>query len=1626
MANLQDILSASRLGSQAAAQYAPPEEQGDLMDNLHSVAGVGLGAVASVGNFLDLPGSSVRDILAGANPFDQWLSPLSDENRITGRDLLTKYGMRKNKETGLAGWADDPGEGARDFAGFLAEVVLDPFGPVTKPLMLGTGLGRAAAGAAGRAHPLARMLGRGAVKVFDTIPANATKATLGSAYRGVKSLFHVPSHGVTDPIIMGMAEKVHPIVEKIRVRAVAHATEIGMAAKRAGFDLEVNKTYDTSDPTTWMQPDSQLQVNAREEAIGRYLEGVETPGQLDSRDLVTVGDTPELREVEWVNRDEKGAVVKLVNDETIYRDHQLKETFLHQKVQVPEELKHTLNVIKEDIDSLHGEAQGFGLKIGTDHDPYTKYGVGRSKSNEIRHLEALTGMDRSSWRRGYTSLVASLVSTGGRDIVYKAFADGTHGVNGLFGDKYFQNLVEGIDGRSIESTDLINGAHPNVLNGMVGIRHIEPIANQMGMTGEELWDSLPLRREPRVPKTAVGIQAVSPNQVNLIDSVTLSKVGSVDIQFRTEGNSKVATIAPDQNLTGQALDALDDNLPTVEKTVRESGVDRLEVTTTPAVGDSFWQTHGYRRDSLLPDGNEKWIKDVYPGMDGVDASLTQPRMAPIKEVMDHLWAMKEAQNEAVRTGKQPGILDKRGWWSHWDDVSDRTGQLVHTFKNKDVPNFTEIDPSTMQVTDFPSRTDYDRAVIFQTNGRKVYIAEKVLQKGQPPVKVVVTPSIDSKMGNMWKSIEKSFRTNVEASPLQAREATIDHLHQAITRNYGDRVDQWMPQLDEHGMVNAVKVNGKETEVFHSDYLKGWRKLLPQIQEKVAAGKPLVKSMRALLRLNDESLQALMFNKENIELVHEMRTKYNAVTAEANQKMLDQIDVDKDYTSRAETAAERNTELLEQDLGIGLLDRHQALAMELANHVEKRMAPVFSRSAAVTGSDYLAKNGSAVSLIKATRDTLTDMYEKQLASTGGKADPGNIVVKHDKDTVRGITLAEAMEGNNGLFADKVDADTFLENTRQHWIDRKIPGFVATEDPDVILAQIERIKGIRASADVFHQMKTLNEIPGAADLPEMGFINRSVQSMNAWFKSGQLAYTPATAIRDGLSSFVNASIMGDQNPITAIAKHGSRAWDFIRGGAVDPGEGIPEIEEFLKLYQRPSTPQTRGEAFQNLWNAHHHGGAMHPNVFKADEAAMEGADSSMRLVEDMPTTKPWGGQIKQGFMKAVKGGWNPLNSNNDVSPFKVAGAWGKDKAGRAIQHTESNAAVTLVNAFRGKVDLLNRAMYVLNRLDTTKSLSEAFQMSDKVLLNANPRNFTRFEHKYLKSVVPYYSFMRQSIPMFIKELVTNPGGPLGMTIRASRLGQGDEKGYVPFQYQDTAAIPIGKGDDGSLKYLTSLGLMHEDTVNYAGNAMQGDVRGLLQKAISNINPVPKWLVEYSTNTSLYSQGPMGGRRLDDLDPTMGRLLVNLGMQDLGPSGRATPFVGSMAESIAAASPASRLLSIAKIATADPARSGPVEKVIRLLSGFKVEHVSPEQITRDIRDRLNALQIKSGARPLTIVSGTEKLMERMVEQGDAEGAAELDKITRVLSALRKQVGGTGTSKKKDDRPKTKALIDRLRANR
>jgi hypothetical protein len=132
LAPLTPLIRRANQFNQAPMQGVQPLAANEEQSLLSTIGHTGLSAISKAGNLLDLPGSMVRDMftwmpggMAPQNPFDQLLSPFSHENRATGRDVLEQFGMRENKETGFVP-LQDPGEFARDFAGFAAEVALDP------------------------------------------------------------------------------------------------------------------------------------------------------------------------------------------------------------------------------------------------------------------------------------------------------------------------------------------------------------------------------------------------------------------------------------------------------------------------------------------------------------------------------------------------------------------------------------------------------------------------------------------------------------------------------------------------------------------------------------------------------------------------------------------------------------------------------------------------------------------------------------------------------------------------------------------------------------------------------------------------------------------------------------------------------------------------------------------------------------------------------------------------------------------------------------------------------------------------------------------------------------------------------------------------------------------------------------------------------------------------------------------------------------------------------------------------------------------------------------------------------------------------------------------------------------
>jgi hypothetical protein len=706
---------------------------------------------------------------------------------------------------------------------------------------------------------------------------------------------------------------------------------------------------------------------------------------------------------------------------------------------------------------------------------------------------------------------------------------------------------------------------------------------------------------------------------------------------------------------------------------------------------------------------------------------------------------------------------------------------------------------------------------------------------------------------------------------------------------------------------------------------------------------------------------------------------------------------------------------EQDVTIGLVDRHRALAEEIGGHVEKRYNDLFDRSAIKSSLDYTRRVAGGDALLHSQGDFLAASVAARLTASpkaAGKLGTGKLTddwkVDYDLTQAGGVTFDEVLKSN--FLGPNVDQGKFLEYVRKQVV--KTGAF--KDVPEKLAEQINQIKALKLPSDVWDELKTFNEFGSMFELPELkGPLAFSKMLSTAW-KAGTLSTSPATAIRDGISSYVNYALMGDMNP-AAIATHGSKAFAFVRGMPVDPGPGIKEIESYLKERGLPSDSKTRAEAFQNFWNAHYMSGSIVPNVVTADADRMATMDSNVSiLANEMGSQKQ---EFLGGLKRTVTRPWQSFDP-------RVAGTPTKDEYGRMVERSEGkNPLVNMMNGLRGITDGVSRTTFVLDRVRKTGSLQDAFDMADKIGLNADPRNFTRFENRVMKSVFPFYSFMRQSLPLFMSEFLVNPGGKLGQTVRATRLGQGGSDEYVPYQYMDSAAIPWGKTDDGGIEYLTSFGLMHEDAVKWAGNILQRDSRALKQKVLSDGNPLLKWFVESATNTSLFSQGPMGGRRLDDLDPSMGRILQNIGLTEPDASGRAKPFIGAEAESIAAASPIGRALSTLKVVTADPSHMSAGAKVSRILSGMRFETVTQEMITRDLRDRINAEQIRLGARPLTTVIGADKLIEAAEQSGDLQTVEKLKKFNAALAIQRKLVAD---QEKKDKKPTTQTLIDRLRALR
>jgi hypothetical protein len=281
---------------------------------------------------------------------------------------------------------------------------------------------------------------------------------------------------------------------------------------------------------------------------------------------------------------------------------------------------------------------------------------------------------------------------------------------------------------------------------------------------------------------------------------------------------------------------------------------------------------------------------------------------------------------------------------------------------------------------------------------------------------------------------------------------------------------------------------------------------------------------------------------------------------------------------------------------------------------------------------------------------------------------------------------------------------------------------------------------------------------------------------------------------------------------------------------------------------------------------------------------------------------------------------------------------------------------------------------------------------------------FERGVVRRAMPFYSFSRGIAEFLVKELADRPGGGIAQAIRASNQGRGE--GPLPEYIAQGMAVPLGMSPDGTQSFLTGAGLMHEDTTSLFG-ARGGlpDVRGTLVELGSRLAPQYKFPIEFSVGESLFQRGPMGGRDVLDQDPTIGRLISNVGelaglpAREFPGTGRARPFLSTGFEQLAANLPSSRLATTLRTLTDQRKWEGGLfpgsKALLNVGTGFRVSDLSPQAQEAMLRDELAALSRESGAKAFETVRFTKSQIAA-AERADPEFAQRMRALNAAAAEL------------------------------
>ena len=240
---------------------------------------------------------------------------------------------------------------------------------------------------------------------------------------------------------------------------------------------------------------------------------------------------------------------------------------------------------------------------------------------------------------------------------------------------------------------------------------------------------------------------------------------------------------------------------------------------------------------------------------------------------------------------------------------------------------------------------------------------------------------------------------------------------------------------------------------------------------------------------------------------------------------------------------------------------------------------------------------------------------------------------------------------------------------------------------------------------------------------------------------------------------------------------------------------------------------------------------------------------------------------------------------------------------------------------------------------------------------PRYYTPFERGLAKWLIPFYKFNKGMASFVVDELTHRPAGPLAQTLRLYR-NMYNNQSFIPNYLRDTLSIYLGTDEQGNEHYLANLGLMPETAFQFL--ALTPD---LPANIASTANPLIRGFIEWLTQRSLWQMDRGEPRRLNDLDPLLGRLLTNIRALVTGtrPGQYVEPVripgligrAGYFPEVLVTSSPAAPWLSLIRTFT-DSRKSWPT-RAAQLLTRMRSVTIPTSVRDSMIRDELERIMLE-----------------------------------------------------------------------